>query len=194
MVQCATPDTSTKRLVSPPTAARNSSESVGGSCVFVGFVNEYRAERAAEALHSQVKHRVTVLRDGGPVDVDVIDLVPGDVVRLSLGQIVSADIRLLHATGLECDESVLTGESLPVDKDVAAVEAGSSLADLTSCVLIGYGRARRARNRVVVATGAQAVFGRIAVGLGERQSETDFQAGLRRFSMLLLQVALALTT
>jgi Mg2+-importing ATPase len=162
--------------------------------VGLGFVNEYRAERAAEALHSQVKHRATVLRDGHPVDVDVIDLVPGDVVRLSLGRVVPADIRLLDATGLECDESVLTGESLPSEKDVSVADPGSPLAELTSCVLMGTVVQAGLGTGVVVGTGARAEFGRIAVGLGDRQSETDFQAGLRRFSMLLLQVAITLTT
>jgi P-type Mg2+ transporter len=141
-----------------------------------------------------VKHRATVLRDGLPVDVDVIDLVPGDVVRLSLGQIVPADIRLLDATGLECDESVLTGESLPAEKHVPAADAHSPLAELTSCVLMGTVVRAGLGTGVVVATGARAEFGRIAIGLGERQSETDFKAGLRRFSMLLLQVAITLTT
>ena len=86
--------------------------------VGLGFANEYRAERAAEALHSQVKHHVAVLRDAHVTDVDVIDLVPGDIVRLSLGEIVPADVRLIETVGLQCDESVLTGESLPVEKDV----------------------------------------------------------------------------
>jgi Mg2+-importing ATPase len=87
----------------------------------LGFVNEYRAERATDALHSQVTHRTVVMRAGRPVEVDVTTLVPGDVVRLGLGEVVPADLRLLSTVGLECDESVLTGESLPADKAVAAV-------------------------------------------------------------------------
>ena len=93
--------------------------------VGLGFVNEYRAEKAAEALHAQIRHATLVLRDGAPVEVDVTDLVPGDIVELQLGDVVPADVRLLEATGLECDESVLTGESLPVDKDAGPVPAGT---------------------------------------------------------------------
>jgi len=161
--------------------------------VGLGFVNEYRAERATDALHSRVTHRAVVLRRGVPVEVDVTALVPGDVVRLGLGEVVPADLRLLGATGLECDESVLTGESLPAAKTVAPVAPGSALGDLTCCALMGTVVRAGAGSGVVVATGARAEFGRIAVGLGGRQPETDFQAGLRRFSLLLLQVAAALT-
>jgi P-type Mg2+ transporter len=162
--------------------------------VGLGFVNEYRAERAAEALHSRVRHTTVTLRSGQLVQVDVTELVPGDVVRLHLGEVVPADIRLLTTVGLQCDESVLTGESLPVDKTVAPVTAGGDLAGLTCCALMGTVVHAGSGDGVVVATGGRAEFGRVALGLGERQPETDFQAGLRRFSLLLLYVALTLTT
>ncbi len=160
----------------------------------LGFLNEYRAERATDALHSQVTHTAITLRDGAPARVEVTELVPGDVVRLSLGEVVPADLRLLEATGLQCDESVLTGESLPADKSTRPVPAGSALADLTCCAFMGTVVRAGSGSGVVVATGAQAEFGRIAVGLGERHPETDFQLGLKTFSVLLLQVAIALTT
>ena len=160
----------------------------------LGFLNEYRAERATDALHSQVTHTAVTLRDGAPTQIDVTELVPGDVVRLSLGEVVPADLRLLQTTGLQCDESVLTGESLPVDKSTRPVPAGSALGDLTCCAFMGTIIRAGSGSGVIVATGAQAEFGRIAVGLGERHPETDFQLGLRKFSVLLLQVAIALTT
>ena len=84
--------------------------------VGLGFANEYRAERAAEAMHSEIRHLVTVVRDGAPASVEVTHLVPGDVVRLDVGSIVPADVRLLAASNLECDESILTGESVPAAK------------------------------------------------------------------------------
>ena len=89
-----------------------------GASVGLGFVNEFRAERAAEAMHSDIRHLVTTTRNGVPDRVEVTHLVPGDVVHLEVGSIVPADLRLLTATYLECDESVLTGESVP------AVEVG----------------------------------------------------------------------
>jgi P-type Mg2+ transporter len=162
--------------------------------VGLGFVNEYRAERAAQALHSEIRHLAVVVRDGQASQVDVIDMVPGDVVRLQLGAVVPADLRLLESNGLECVEGVLTGESLPVDKSTGPVVAGAALADLSSCALMGTVVSAGAGVGVVVATGASTEFGRIALGLGQRPPETAFQAGLRRFSVLLLVVAMVLTT
>ncbi|RPE43154.1 Mg2+-importing ATPase [Streptomyces sp. Ag109_O5-1] len=162
--------------------------------VGLGFVNEYRAEQAAEALHSQIHHQAVALRDGRASLVDVTALVPGDVVELRLGDIVPADLRLLRVTGLACDESVLTGESLPVDKNLAAVAAGTPLAELSGCALMGTVVRTGSARGVVVATGAHTEFGKIAAGLDTHPLDTEFQVGLRRFSLLLVYVAGALTT
>jgi P-type Mg2+ transporter len=161
--------------------------------VGLGLVNEYRAEKAAEALHSQIRHTAVVVRDGRPVTVDVTTLVPGDVVALRLGDIVPADLRLAAVSGLECDESVLTGESLPVGKSTAAVPVGTPLAELAGCALMGTVVHAGRGVGIVVATGARTQFGRIAAGLGTHQLDTEFQVGLRKFSMLLVYVAGALT-
>ncbi len=162
--------------------------------VGLGFVNEYRAERAAEALHSAVHHLVVVTREGAPRQVDVTELVPGDVVRLTLGVVVPADLRLMSVTGLECNESVLTGESAATTKRVDPVAEGTVLAELESCALMGTVVTAGSGTGVVVATGGHAEFGRIAVGLGHRQPETEFQLGLRRFSGLLVTIAVVLTS
>jgi P-type Mg2+ transporter len=146
--------------------------------VGLGFVNEYRAARTADALHSTIRYTAVVLRDGTPAEVDVTALVPGDVVRLTLGEVVPADLRLLSTTELQTDESVLTGESLPVDKAPDPVPAGSATGDLTDCVFMGTVVHAGTGTGVVVATGPRAEFGRIAVGLGTEQPETEFQAGL----------------
>jgi Mg2+-importing ATPase len=165
-----------------------------GLSVGLGFVNEYRAERAAEALHDQIHHESTVIRDGQPTSVDVGALVPGDLVELRLGSIVPADIRLIDVTNFECDESILTGESLPVEKGVGPVAAGTALAELVWCALMGTVVHAGSASGVVVTTGARTEFGKIAAGLGSHQLDTEFQVGLRKFSMLLVYVAGALTT
>jgi Mg2+-importing ATPase len=162
--------------------------------VGLGFVNEYRAERAAEALHDQMRHRSTVLRDGTPVSVDVVDLVPGDVVLLQRGEVVPADLRLLDVAGLECIESVLTGEAVPTTKQTEPVPPGSAVADASSCAWMGTVASAGTGRGVVSSTGRDTEFGSIAAGLGERHSETEFQVGLRQFSMLLVKVAAVLTT
>jgi Mg2+-importing ATPase len=161
--------------------------------VGLGFANEYRAERSAAALHSRIRHTVVAIRGGRAAEVDVRQLVPGDLVELRLGEVVPADIRLLAVTGLECDESVLTGESLPVAKSAAPVPDGAALAELTSCALMGTVVHAGSGRGVVVATGPRSQFGRIAVGLSTHQLDTEFQVGLRRFSMLLVYVGAALS-
>jgi Mg2+-importing ATPase len=162
--------------------------------VGLGFITEYRAERASEKLHSRVTHRVTVLRSGEPRECTVTEVVPGDVVFLALGSIVPADVRLLECRDLECDESIITGESFPVTKSPEVLAVAADLGSLTNCALMGtVVRAGSARG-VVVATGAQTEFGRIALSLGSQQPRTDFQRGLQRFSVFLLGIALGLTT
>ncbi|MFA5786194.1 MAG: magnesium-translocating P-type ATPase [Actinomycetota bacterium] len=162
--------------------------------VGLGFIGEYRAALAANALHSQIRPAALVLRDGHWSSCDVTELVPGDIVRLQLGGIVPADVRILQASGLECDESILTGESLPVEKSSEPVAAGTGSSDLSSCAFMGTVVRTGSGEGVVVATGGRAEFGRIALGLGERHPETEFQAGLRQFSALLVRVAGVLTS
>jgi P-type Mg2+ transporter len=160
--------------------------------VGLGFFNEYRAERAVEALHEDLRHTAPTLRDGRWTDVDVTELVPGDVVRVELGAIVPADLRIIDATTLACDEAVLTGEAEPAEKSSAPVAQGLALADLTSCALMGTTVRQGEGTGVVVATGGGTAFGEIALGLGERQPETAFQIGLRKFSALLAKIAAVL--
>jgi P-type Mg2+ transporter len=143
----------------------------------LGFANEYRAERAAAGLHDVIRRTAVVLRDGCPTRVDVTHLVVGDVVRLSAGVVVPADLRLISVSGLECDEAVLTGESVPVGKSLDPVSAGTAVPDLTDSAFMGTVVSVGSADGVVVATGGAAEFGRIALGLGERQPETDFQWG-----------------
>ncbi|MFD6354858.1 magnesium-translocating P-type ATPase [Nocardia tengchongensis] len=161
--------------------------------VGLGTVNEFRAEQAADALHERIRHRVVAVRDGRARSIDLPELVPGDIVELRPGELVPADLRLLSSTGLHCDESVLTGEAEPVRKSAEAVPEGSPIAELSSCALMGTVVATGTGRGVVIATGGDTEFGRIAVGLARKEPETEFQVGLRRFSMLLVRVAAALT-
>lgn len=161
--------------------------------VGLGFGNEYRAERAAETLHSQLRHRAVVRRDGQWSTCDLTEVVPGDLVRLELGAVVPADVRLLSAAGLECDEAVLTGEPAPVPKAPAPARPGAGLPELSSCAFMGTIARAGSAEAVVTATGGRTEFGRIALGLGQQQEETQFQLGLRRFSGLLARVAGTLT-
>ena len=161
--------------------------------VGLGFANEYRAARAAEAMHDEIRHLVTVVRDGQPTRSDVTELVPGDVVHLDVGSIVPADVRLLTASNLECDESILTGESVPAAKTTGQAPAGAPLAELSSCLFMGTIVQQGSADAVVVATGRRTQFGRIAAGVGEQHPQTEFQKGLTRFSGLLARVGAVLS-
>ena len=159
----------------------------------LGFVNEYRAERASAALHSRVRHNAVVRRDGRETKVDVNQLVPGDIIELTLGELVPADVRLLTVNSLECNESILTGESQPAEKSTEPSPPGTALTEAADLAFMGTVVSAGSATALVYATGLRAQFGQIAAGLGERQPETEFQVGLRRFSYLLLWVALTLT-
>jgi Mg2+-importing ATPase len=160
--------------------------------VGLGFVNEYRSELAVAALHANIRHEALVWRDGREQRIDVRQLVPGDRIRLQVGDLIPADVRLTDVHQLECDEGVLTGESMPAGKTTAATSSDSPV-DLPSCGFMGTVVHQGSADAVVVATGSATAFGKIALGLGERQAETAFQVGLRDFSALLVRVAAVLT-
>ena len=104
--------------------------------VGLGFFNEYRAEVAMASLRAKIRQEAEVRRDGRASRVPVTNLVPGDVVSLRIGDLVPADIRLLKVDELECDEGVLTGESMPVAKSVAPV-TGHQPQDQPGCAFMG---------------------------------------------------------
>jgi magnesium-transporting ATPase (P-type) len=128
----------------------------------IGFVQEGRAERAIEAIRDMLSPMATVVRDGARVQIAAEGLVPGDIVVLQAGDKVPADIRLLRARGLQIQESALTGESVPVHKDLAPVANDAALGDRTSMAysgtLVTYGQG----TGVVVATGTATEIGQIS--------------------------------
>jgi P-type Ca2+ transporter type 2C len=131
--------------------------------VVLGFVQEYRAERAIEALRQMAAPTAVVLRDGDEVGIAARDLTPGDVILLKAGDRVPADGRLIEAINLQVEEAALTGESVPVEKHTAPLtNSGLAVGDRRSMAYAGtvatYGRGRA----VVVATGMQTEFGKVA--------------------------------
>ena len=149
----------------------------------IGVVQEYRAERALEALKRLAVPSVTVRRDGRPVTLASEALVPGDVLLLEAGNLVPADVRLVEASALQADEAALTGESTPVAKQVEALaDAGLGVADRSNMLfrgtLVTYGHGEG----VVVATGMDTQIGHIADLLERgRRPETPLQRRLARF-------------
>jgi Mg2+-importing ATPase len=160
--------------------------------VGLGFFNEYRAAVAMATLRDKITREVEVRRADAPSRIPVTELVPGDVVTLRVGAIVPADVRLLSVDELECDEGVLTGESLPVEKSAAATSAADAT-DRPGCALMGTIVHQGSGVGVVVATGPRTAFGAIAAGLSEPPGRTAFEIGLAKFSRLLFVVAAVLT-
>jgi len=158
----------------------------------LGFWQERGAAGAVEKLLSLVEVKAKVLRDGAPHDVSLIDVVPGDVVLLSAGATAPGDCLLLEARDLFADEATLTGETFPVEKSVAVLEADTPLAKRTNTVFMGTHMVSGTATALVVAIGKDTEFGAVSERLKLRPSETDFERGLRRFGYLLLEVTLLL--
>jgi calcium-translocating P-type ATPase len=160
----------------------------------IGFIQEGKAEAAMAAIRSMLAPKAAVLRDGHRVTVDGADLVPGDIVLLEAGDKVPADLRVIQARGLAAQEAILTGESVPVEKNQTPTAADAALGDrrsmLWSGTLVTQGTARG----LVVATGQATEIGRIGGLLaGVEELTTPLVAQINRFarglSFLILLVA-----
>ncbi len=161
--------------------------------ILLGFIQEYRAERAIEALKRMAAPTVTVIRDGRETEIPARELVPGDLILLSAGDKIAADARLIESVNLKVDEAALTGESVPVAKDVEALRGEDlPLGDRENMVFGGtiatYGRG----SAVVVATGMKTQFGRIAQMLQSVETgRTPLQQNLDKVGRVLALAALA---
>jgi magnesium-transporting ATPase (P-type) len=127
----------------------------------IGFVQEGKAERALQAIRHLLAPRALVLRDARQQDIDAAGLVPGDIVLLASGDSLPADVRLLQVRNLRVDESALTGESVPVDKQADPVDAGAAIGDRTCMAYAGTLVTQGQARALVVATGAATEIGRI---------------------------------
>lgn len=160
----------------------------------IGFVQEYRAEKAMEALKRMAAPSAIVYREGEPATVDAAELVPGDIVLLEAGKILPADMRVLESAQLKVEEAAITGESVAVDKRTEALEdAELSLGDRKNMAYKGttvsYGRGKG----VVVATGMETELGKIAGMIQtEKEVKTPLQKRLVSFGQRLAIVVLVL--
>ena len=159
--------------------------------VALGFVQEYRAERAIEALREMAAPTATVLRDGDDTEIPARELVPGDVILLNTGDRVPADARLLEAVNLQVEEAALTGESMPIEKHTQPLDNSElSVGDRKNMVYAGtavtYGRGRA----LVAATGMQTEFGKIAQMLQTVETgKTPLQHNLDKLGAVLARAA-----
>ena len=158
----------------------------------MGMLQESKAEKALDALKSMSAPHARVLRDGTEQIIDAASLVPGDIIRLEAGDFVPADARLLHSAGLKSEESALTGESVPSEKDAQEpVSADAALGDRVNMVFSGCSITYGTATAVVTATGMQTEMGKIAGLLsGEEETQTPLQKKLASLGKILGFVAL----
>ena len=159
----------------------------------LGMVQEAKAEKALDALKSMSAPHARVLRDGKEQVIDAAQLVPGDVIRLEAGDFIPADARLLKSVSLKSEESALTGESVPSEKDAAAlVEEKAPLGDRSNMVFSGCSVTYGTATAVVTGTGMNTEMGKIAGLLeGEEEGQTPLQQKLAQLGKYLGFVALA---
>lgn len=148
----------------------------------LGFVQEYRAEKAIELLKSLTSPEATVIRNGSEKKIPSTYLVPGDIILLQTGDRIPADARIIEEFNLKVDESSLTGESVPVQKVIDALPAGTSEADRNNMVYAGTAVAYGRGKAVITATGMKTSFGELAGLLGTiERSRTPLQESLDKF-------------
>jgi Mg2+-importing ATPase len=159
---------------------------------FLGFVQEYRATAAMEQLRARITLEVTVLRDGAPQRLAASQLVPGDVVLLAAGALIPSDGIVLEAKDLFVNQSVLTGETFPVEKHPGSVGESAELPERTNMLFAGTSVRSGTGAMLVVKTGADTMYGNIAARLARRAPEPGFERGLRQFSVLLMRIMFTL--
>ncbi len=160
--------------------------------VSLGFFQEHRSTKAADALRKMVQNKATVRRrDGGPAeghaDVPIGQIVPGDIVLLSAGDMIPADVRLISATDLFINQSTLTGEAMPLEKHAEA-HAGSADTpfDLPNICFMGSAVVSGVGCGVVALTGARTAFGQVADTIAEQRVLTSFDKGIARVTWMML--------
>lgn len=168
---------------------------IGGILVansVIGFLQEFRAEKALEALKKISGLKAKVLRDGHIVKLETNLLVPGDVILLETGDRIPADARLLHHMNLECQEAMLTGESTPVSKKTDSVSSGAPLAERFNMVYSGTIVSKGRATAIVTGTGMETELGRIAELLSDDRDgrRSPLQKKINHFSRRLALIVI----
>jgi Mg2+-importing ATPase len=158
----------------------------------LGFWQERGAVDAVQKLLAVVQIKATCERDGKPLDVHTEEVVSGDIVVLHAGDIVPADSLILESKDLFVNEAALTGETFPVEKSVATLPPDTPLAKRTNSLFLGTNVVSGTANALAVLTGRETEFGKVSQTLTRKPPETEFEAGIRHFGYLLMEVTLLL--
>src|SRR6266540_90308 len=160
----------------------------------LGFWQEHTAGQAVDALLAQVRVEAEVLRGGREISLPVEDVVVGDVLVLSAGDVVPADCRVIESHGLLIDEAALTGESYPVEKRPGVVGAETPLAGRANSLFMGTHVVSGTGQAIVVTTGRATEFGAVSEQLGARRLRTGFERGITAFGVLLVRAMVVLVS
>jgi Mg2+-importing ATPase len=161
--------------------------------VALNFIQTFRSQRAVERIRQEVAPTATVLRDGNWTEVPRREVVPGDVIKLTAGDLVPADAVLFQARDLHVQQAALTGESLPVEKVAADLSSQlPSTGDERNKIFLGTSVVSGTGTALVTATGRNTTFGDIAARLATRAPETEFERGTRRFGFLIMKTTILL--
>ncbi len=161
--------------------------------VCLNFYQERKAEKAAEQLSARITTTASVLRGGTRREVPLPDVVPGDIVFLSAGDLIPADVRIVTAKDFFVDESPLTGESFPAEKTASLVtNAAAGPSEWHDDAFLGTSVVSGTASAVVVKTGTSTEYGQIAQKLVPREREAESARGLRQFGLLIMEVTMAL--
>lgn len=156
--------------------------------VLLRFVQETRADAAAEKLKAMINVTAAVVRAGKEEEIPLRQLVPGDVVRLSAGDMIPADVRLIAAKDLFITQATLTGESLPVEKlDTRETRTGIAPLEFANICFLGTSVESGAATAVILATGAQTYFGSMAESMTGEPVQTSFDKGVQGFTLLMIR-------
>ncbi|MFA5339777.1 MAG: magnesium-translocating P-type ATPase [Candidatus Omnitrophota bacterium] len=159
--------------------------------VFLSFVQEHRSEKAAEKLSEMVRTTATVYRNGRPKEINIREIVPGDIVDLFAGDMIPADLRIISCKDLFINQASLTGESFPIEKVAGPVQAkSSSTSELRNIAFMGSSVVSGTALGVVVKTGIATQFGEISRKLASMRIETSFDRGVNSFVWLMIRAML----
>jgi Mg2+-importing ATPase len=161
--------------------------------VSLAYYQETNASKAAELLREKVATSATVLRDNVKQEIKLQFIVPGDIIHLSAGDLTPADARVIEAKDLFVNQSMLTGESFPVEKTAAPIKGKEgSITEWNNHFFMGTSIVSGTATAVVVRTGGLTEYGKIAQKLVEKAPETEFEKGIKNFGFLIMQVTIIL--
>jgi Mg2+-importing ATPase len=156
--------------------------------VVLKFYQETKAYNSEESLKSMVKTTCTVIREGKRKEIDLKNVVPGDIIELSAGDIISADVRILESKELYINQSLLTGEALPVEKHAVSQinDNNSSLFELKNICFMGTNVESGHAIAIALQTGSNTYFGSIAKSISGQKAQTSFDKGIEKFTWLMI--------